>query len=1080
MNHNKTSLFIFLSRLFLSQRQLGVLVLLGMVFFGLVGFWGMPKQYNPEITAPAFLITTEYPGATTYEVREWLTGPLEDVLREIPDVDTVDSYSFGGGVSQVVVAFDIGKDEEEAKITLTQKLGSNMFLKPEGVRNPLIESLSPDDVPIVVLAFSSKEFSPEALRLFGFEVKNRIKTIPSVSEVRVYGGEERVFDVVVNVERLSSLGFDVYDVESALVRENIYSQPGVLEAKNEHRYAVRMWNSISSKEDIENVVLSFQDEQLIYLKDVAEVFEKRQVDESETKFLHKKEDGSEEVVFVAVSKQKGSNATKVSENIRNTLKEMEEERFIPEEITTNIVRDDGKTAKEEVFGLTGNLFLSIGIVSFIIFLFLGWRSAVVVLLSIPFALALVFGIGLLFEQTINRITLFALILSLGLLVDSAIVVVENMNRKVREMKEKTTKAIDTAIPKAVEEVGMGLFLSTLTTILAFVPMAYVTGMMGPYMGPIPFFVPVALLASLFIAYAINPMIFRIVISQGADEKDPPARKFLDSIKKVYEQVMRKILFKKKIRRFIAVGAFLLLMVSIMLPAFGLVPFRMLPKADKEQFFVFVDGKEKDDFSATQKDALSLAENIKEHPEVVSVQVFSGMAPIEDFNGLFQGSFLRNAQYQHTLRVRLTHPDTRKERSQDIVSQLRENAVFLPGRTIRFIEDPPGPPVKATYRLGIFSESEVLRDEMTRKLAFFARDLEGVVDESTTLSENEKTFSYSIDEEEAQKYKTSSQEIIQFVESVLHERIVGYVHIFEKNDTTSEPREIILGVRKESRESLSDLYNLSFANTYGQKVFLSDVLRSEEVYQPQAILARDYQIGEYVEAEMEGRSIIYAMIETLFYLVREVPKEDGGRFVLKDWNLFHISLVDSQTQEKLDVHFMGEWKLTLEVFRDLGIAFGVAIFAIFFVLAFQFRSLITPLLIMLTIPFSLIGVLPGFFLLDMVKGTFFNATSMIGVIALSGIVVNNAILFLEYLSLVEKDYTKYKEALIHAGKTRLAPILLTSLTTILGSLTIVSDPVWEGLAWSIVWGLSLSALLTLVLLPIFLLERKNLEQKRKFR
>lgn len=1075
MKNSKISIFSLLPKAFISHRSLGVLILLGIVSFGLIGFWGMPKQYNPEITAPAFLITTEYPGATTYEVREWLTKPLEDVLREIPDIDTVDSYSFDGGVSQVIVAFDIGKNEEEAKITLTQKLGSNMFLKPEKAGDPLIQSLSPDDVPIVVLAFSSKEFSPEALRLFGFDVKEQIKTLPFVSEVRVYGGEEQIFDIAVDVPKALSLGISFEDIRQTLIRENTYTQAGMVEVEDLYQYQVRLWSSTSSKEDFENIILSSQSDRVIYLKEIADVFEKRQINESETTFLATEQREFENVVFVAISKQKGSNATKVSEDVRQSLQEMKESQFIPEGVSSHIVRDDGRVAQEEVYGLTGNLFLSVGIVSFVVFLFLGWRSSVVVLLSIPFSLALVFGVGLLFDQTINRITLFALILSLGLLVDSAIVVVENMNRKVQGLKNK--KDFEKAIPEAVEEVGMGLLLSTLTTILAFVPMAYVTGMMGPYMGPIPFFVPVALLASLLIAYTINPMIFHIMTLGGVqkNKKKSFAQNILESIRRIYEKGMRVLLFQKKTRRLVLGISFLLLLISMTLPAFGVVPFRMLPKADKEQFFVFVDGSVKDDFSAVQRDAFSVAQIMQNHSEVISVQVFSGMAPIEDFNGLFQGSFLRNAEYQNTLRVRLTHPDTRKEQSQYIVSHLREKIDSLPGRTIRFIEDPPGPPVKATYRLGVFSENGQLRDEVSRQVFHFARGVEGVVDEDMTLRENTKTFSYSINQEKAHIYGIDSQESIRLVNNVLQEQVVGSMHTFEKEGASPEPRDIIVRAQKENKDALSDIQALYVENTSGKKVFLKDVLEFEEVYQPQALLAGEYTLTEYVEAEMEGRSVVYAMIETLMYLVNEFSQESEGRFALKDWNLLHTSFVDTHSGEVFDIRLMGEWELTLEVFRDLGIAFAVALFAIFFVLAFQFRSLLTPILIMLTIPFSLIGVLPGFFLLDAVKGIFFNATSMIGVIALSGIVVNNAILFLEYLALTQKKQRIYQEALIDAGKTRLAPIFLTSLTTILGSLTIISDPVWEGLAWSIIWGLSLSALLTLVLLPLFLLELR--ERKR---
>jgi len=1071
MNKN-ISIVSRIVRLFLGHRQLGILVLVGIVFLGVFGFWGMPKQYNPEITAPAFMITTEYPGATALEVQEWITKPMENSIREISSLDTASSFSFDGGVSRVLVKFEVGENEEDAKIVLSQKLQSNFFLKPKEALDPLVETLSPDDVPIATIALVSDELSPESLRKAGYDLVDFLGRIPDVSGVGVYGGEQSVYEVVIDAKKASSLRIDITQIPQIISDHNRYARVGNIQS-DEISVPVRVWGFPETTKDLGALVISEQEGSLIRLRDIAEVHFGNTEPSSQTSFLFSGEAESKNAVYVAISKKKGSNATAVTKRIHEKIEELGDQKFFPEFLSIEFVRDEGLIAQEEVYGLTGNLFLSIGIVSIIIFLFLGWRSAFVILVSIPLTLAIVFFVGYLFGQTINRITLFALILSLGLLVDSAIVVVENIHKK---LSQKDAVPDEETVIRAVDEVGVGLFLSTVTTILAFVPMAFVTGMMGPYMGPIPFFVPMALLGALFIAYTINPMMFRwIALRFGIGrEKKPWASYLLERLREGYGHMMQKLLDSQKIRRGVLLGVVFALLASFLLIIFAFVPFRMLPKADKEQFFVYLDMPEYTTFEKTQEVSDRVARALGEYPEVKSVQIFTGTPAVEDFNGLFQGSFLRSGVYQSTLRVRLTHPDERKERSQDIVAEIRKEMLeWMEGDVVvRFIEDPPGPPVASTYRLGIFSDNEALRERVAQDLVAFSRTQEGVVDRDTTLSQKTKAFSFRVDTQKADALGIPVGQITKTMEILFGETEVSLLHAFQgERKSIPEQEPILIRTQEIDRDSKDDLDSLLISDSEGNMILLSSLLISEEEDRPDRILSEDYQPVEYIGAEMDGRSVVYAMIEILPYLVKEYPLIENQLEVEK-WSLLGVTYKDTIMKEKIEVRLMGEWELTLEVFRDLGIAFGISILAIFFVLALQFRSLFIPLLIMGTIPFALIGVLPGFALLYAIKGTFFNATSMIGVIALSGIVVNNAIIYLEYFSQEKKRQKDLKETLIQTGKARLAPIVLTSLTTILGTLTIASDPVWEGLAWSIIWGLSLSALLTLVIFPLLLFETKR--------
>lgn len=1073
MNRKQSaSLVSKLTRSFLKNKQLGTLIFFGILFSGLFGFFGMPKQYNPEITAPAFMVTTHYPGATAEEVQAYITQPMEDRIREISTIDMVSSSSVDGGVSRVLVKFIVGENEEDAKITLTQKFQSTMFLKPEGAEDPLIQALSPDDVPIVTIAIVSEDLSLESLKKVGYDVQEKLRRIEGVSGIEVYGGTSSLYEVTVDIKKASSLGIGMQDIYSALSSHSGYIYAGDIVTEDTN-IPLKITSFFQGVGDIEKIILTKEKENPIYLGEVADIGFGQTELSSHTSFFDSKTRLQKNAVYVAISKKKGTNAITVSQDINTTIDKLREGEFSSEYVEMVVVSDDGRIAQEEIYGLTGNLFTSIGIVAVILFLFLGWRSALVVFTAIPLSLALVFLVGYLFDQTINRITLFALILSLGLLVDSAIVVIENIVQKTNQKKSLD----DEDIVEAVDEVGMGLFLSTVTTILAFVPMAFVTGMMGPYMGPIPFFVPMALVASLFVAYTLSPMVFRWTIARfgkGSSRK-PIAHGILVRIQKLYTRSMRRILASASLRKKLLLGSFVVLMGAFLLIAFAIVPFRMLPKADKEQFFVSLDVPEHTSFSKTKEVSDRVASLIAKHPEVISVQIFTGTPAVKDFNGLFQGSFLRSQEYQSTLRVSLTHPDTRKPFSQDIVSEIRKDIMSQRESigietTFRFIEDPPGPPVESTFRLGIASKNEYLRDQVTREIALFTHTLEGVTDVDTTLSRQTKSLSFQIDRSRIQNAGLSVAQVQEEMKALFSEARIASFRTLQKEERYFPEQEfIIVKTKKEDRDEENDLDALFVQNSRGESIPIRSVLIPDSTERVQRILSEGYASLEYISGEMEGRGVIYAMIDMFVYLTKQYRGGEGN-LVFEKGSLLGVSYIDTKTDDRVEIRFLGEWELTLEVFRDLGIAFGIAIFAIFFVLALQFRSFFIPLFIMGTIPFALIGVLPGFALLYLWKGTFFNATSMIGVIALAGIVVNNAIIFMEYFNQEQKKNENISESLIKTGEARLAPILLTSLTTILGSLTIISDPVWEGLAWAIIWGLSLSVVLTLVIFPLFLFHR----------
>ncbi len=1074
MTNKEKNIGIFgkISTFLIKRKELGILLFIGIFVFGFLSFMTMPKQYNPEIKAPAFQIITKFPGATSEETYQLVTKKMEDRIKEIPTVDKIMSQTYDGGASITIAQFYIGENLEDAKITLIQKLKSNEGDKPLGVQEPQIIAIDPDDVPIFAFGLTSDTLSSATLKAVSNDIADELKHIDGTSVISVIGGKQKELKVEINPKKLAQNNLTLQRVIDTIRGNNMYIPAGNIES-NDINYKVNVLGLIQNKKDLENIVLNQEGNSVLYLSDIAEISYRDDEVKSNVSFWNKDSE-SKNAVYIAISKLKGTNATNITKNLTKKIDELKKENKIPSDVKISIVRDEGKVAQEATTTLTTNLISAIIIVAIILLLFLGWQSAVIVLISIPLTLSMVFGIGNLSNQTINRITLFALILSLGILVDAAIVVVENIFRL---FKENPIDSKLKLIAQAVDEVGAGLLLSTTTVILAFVPMAFVTGMMGPYMGPIPFFVPLALISSLLIALILIPYLLNAIskIGKKANTKTQKQNfflRFVGVIQKKYAKFLSTLLQNKLKRNLTVMIVFIALIVSVSFPAFKIVKFRMLPKADKEQFYVYLDMPQNTSLTKTSEVSKAIEKFIFENSQnqVVSIQNFLGTPPIVDFNGLFKGSSSRRNENQATLKINLTHHKSRNIKSEEIVLMLRNKLDKIsenyPDAKIKFIEDPPGPPVLSTYLIKIKSNDASLNQNMMQDLEKFSANVQGVVDVDTTKNETSLEYILKVKKEEASRSGLSVYDVAMTLRKLLDGEKISMYHQSSTEQFRKATQEYILvKLSKEDKNDYSDLSNIYLTNHYGQNIPLMSIVQRVSTEGNEPVIYSDERTKtQYIYAEMDKRSVIYAMIDTLTYLVKDY-KPFGDNTVIKNWNLFGVTYENVQSHQTVDVLLDGEWKLTLEVFRDLGTAMGVALLLIYFVLVARFGSLIIPLLIMGTIPFSFIGIMPGFALLGKTTGLFFNATSMIGVIALSGIVVNNAIMYLEYLNRLKERGYRIDLAVIEAGKTRLLPILLTTLTTVFGSLTIISDPVWAGLAWSIIFGLSVSAVLTLIIFPI---------------
>jgi multidrug efflux pump subunit AcrB len=1031
-----------LARIFVRNRQLSWLLVLAIFAAGAFAFIAMPKQYNPEISLPAFRIVTIWPGATTAEMEQLVTNEIENKIYEISGVDETTAVT-SAGQSVVTVLFQIGQELEASKTKLHEKMQSNLDLAPRGVQPPLIQQLNPENVPILTLAITSSIFDANGLREFAFDLREQLKTVEGATNLQVLGGRKRALSVQLDPERLTARGVAVSTVASAIQSANLHLPVGTLEGSAED-LLVEVDGNLTA-ESLALVAVAPG----VRLSDVAEIADGF---ESVSNFvrLQNQLENPADAVYLSLAKRQGENGIAVAEAVRARLIELQSS-FVPAGIELQIVRDDGRVAAESISGLTQNLATSIVIVALLLIVFLRWRAALVVALAIPLTFAGVLLIGYLAGETINRITLFALILSLGLLVDSATVVVENIYRHISRGSESCSDAT----VNAVGEVGSGLFMSTLTSVIVFLPMSFVTGMMGAYMGPIAFFVPVALLVSLVVAYTLSPFLAAHFF-RSADAK---SEQKTDRLSVWYRQLIQKILDSRRIQNRILAGVLIAVLVTFSFPALELIHFRMLPKADKEQFFIYLDAPAGTPLAATDALAQTATDFLLADRQVQSVQSFVGAAPVLDFNGLFKGADARSEPFQATLKVNLTHPDTRTEQSEQIVERLRPRLQQLfatePDLRVKLVEDPPGPPVLATLLARVQGPATELRESLARDLLAEFRQVAGVVDLDSSLPTGRAERLITLDHERLAHSGVSAAEAIRTLQTALAGQVAGSAHL-----GTREKTDILLRFAPAARDDPADLQRIFLRNTAGELVALASVSQMQDASQSSALWHADRVPTTFVSAELAGRSVVYAVKDLIFRLLdyRSADLE------LTNWNLFGFEFRDLASGELYRVEWGGEFEMTLENFRDLGLAMLVAFLLVYAVLVAQFRSFLVPLLIMSSILLAFGGVMPGFAVLDFF-GVYFTATSMIGLIALGGIVVNNAIILLEFLEQLRARGFTAKMAIIEATQTRLRPILLTSLTTILASLTIAGDPVWSGLAWAIVFGLTVSTVLTLLVFPV---------------
>jgi multidrug efflux pump subunit AcrB len=1033
--------------------KLTPLFLVASVLLGLFTIWQLPREEEPQIVVPMFDVFVSMPGASSEEVERRVTSPMEKLLREIPGVEYIYSTS-SPGTSFVVVRFLVGEDEERAAVRLQTKLQANFDLIPEGATTPLVKPRSIDDVPVLALTLSSPRYDHFALRKVAGELADSIKQIPDVSEVTLIGGERREVQVLVDKESLSARGVSPLAVADAVRSANLRMPAGEFSSANRAlRLETGRW--LKDADEVGRVVVGVHRGRPVFLKDVARI---KDAGEEPSQYVFHGA-GAEEVpgVTIAVAKRKGVNAVAVTERVKEKIEALEG-TLVPSDIEVTVTRDYGETAAEKSNELLFHMAIAVLSVSVLIWWALGRRESLIVLLAIPATLALTLSVFYFYGFTLNRITLFALIFSIGILVDDAIVVVENVARHCRLPENRGLTTAQIAV-KAVDEVGNPTILATLTVVAAILPMAFVSGLMGPYMRPIPIGASSAMLFSLFVAFVVTPWATTRLLRCDQGHEDHAESRST----RLYRRVMEALVGIARYRRIFLAGVVVLLVGAIALVGVGFVEVKMLPFDNKSELQVVVDMPEGTTLAETTRVARALASVIREAPEVVHYQIYAGTSGPYNFNGLVRHYFLRRGPNVADIQVNLTPKGERSAPSHEIAKALRERLSGVArelGARIKVAEVPPGPPVLQTLVAEVYGPDYSRQVEIARSIRDEMERTPGIVDVDWYVEDDQPKYQLNVDREKAALSGVRLDAVVRAIRLATSGEPLGLLH----QEREREEVPLVLRLDRADRSDLGRLLSLKLRNESGNLVSVRELVTVDEVTEDKSIYHKNLLPVVYVTADVAGEieSPVYAILN-LGPRFRSLELPEG--YAMEQYTAREPFLTDRYAMK-----WDGEWHITYEVFRDLGFAFAAVLVLIYILVVAWFQSFTAPLVIMSAIPFSLVGILPAHGAL----GAFFTATSMIGFIAGAGIVVRNSIILVDFIELRLEQGMPLADAVVDAGAVRFRPMLLTAAAVVVAAGVILFDPIFQGLAISLMAGELASLLLSRMTVPVayYLLRRRE--------
>jgi multidrug efflux pump subunit AcrB len=1073
---------------------------------GLAALLLTPREEEPQIVVPMADVLISAPGLSAEEIEQQITFRLERLLYQIDGVEYVYSMSRPGQCI-VTVRFYVGEDREDSLVKLYNKIHSNVDQIPPDVRSWVVKPIEVDDVPIVNVSLWSDRpqlYGDHQLRRIAEQLQNELQSIQDANRVWVIGGRPRRIRVELDPGRLAARQTSALQVAQALQASNVNIRAGRFEQQDQE-FMVEAGTFLRDAEDLKDLVISVSSDRPVYLKDVATVLDgPAEVDSyswigfgsaaeaplSPTDKPRAAQASADEgadpgtlypAVHIAVAKRKGSNAVWVADAVEARMNKLAP-THLPAGVWFRITRDYGETANEKVNELVESLAIAVVTVVILIGLGIGWRAALVIALAIPVCYSITLFINLLAGYTINRVTLFALILSLGLLVDDPITDVENIARYFGMRKLPPRDATLTAI----QEVQPALILSTLAIIASFLPLMFITGMMGPYMGPMALNVPLTVTVSTLVALAITPWVAMTALrklSQGGAADEPAFDLSKRPLYRLSQAVLGPILDRRWLS-WATLGAVVVLMIAVVtLPAFRLVPLKMLPYDNKNEFQIVVDMPEGTTLERTDAVCRRLGQYLAGVAEVRDYQIYTGMASPMDFNGMVRHYFLRQGSNVADIRVNLAPKERRAQQSHAILLRIREDLTRVareahPGANIKLVEVPPGPPVLATVTAEVYGPDEATYDELIAA----ARRVEDrlgreprIVDVDISAEDDQMVEVFETDQPKAGLSGVSKENVAQTIQLAVGGMPTTVVH--EPNEVN--PLWVELRVPRSERSATDDLEELYVRGQQGQLVQIGALGQFTPRLEEKTIYHKNLRRVVFVYGEVAGRPPADAIIDmqvdrqadgtNATPAPKPVPVDTRTWFKPggdDPWSMPHGYEVVWAGE--------GEWKITLDVFRDLGLAFGAAMVGIYVILMFQTGSRLIPVVIMLAIPLTMIGIMPGFWLLNLIvdrpvggypNPVFFTATAMIGMIALGGIVVRNSVVLIDFINQGLREGLAMREAVIQSVAVRTRPILLTAGTTLLGNWVITLDPIFSGLAWAIIFGILTSTVFTLLVIPV---------------
>ena len=1037
--------------------QITPLLALVALLLGIFAVMVTPREEEPQINVTMANVLVPFPGAAVREVEQMVAIPAEQVLSKIAGVEHTMSVS-RPGVAILTVQFKVGVPRTEALVRLHDTLRNNSDWLPKGlgVMDPLIKPKGVDDVPIVTLTLFSKnpDSSAYSLERVAHSMEADIKRVKGTQDVQTLGGPDRAVRVEIEPERMAGFGITVHDLRMALQSANMGLPVGELIAGNQS-VSIEAGPFLSQASEVADLVVGVQNGRPVFLKDVAKIEEgplpaTRYV----THGLGQAAGGGEyPAVTLAITKKPGENAIDVANAVMDRVAALRG-AVIPDDVEVAETRNYGATANDKAQKLIQKLLFATAAVVALVFIALGKREAAIVGTAVILTLTVTLFASWAWGFTLNRVSLFALIFSIGILVDDAIVVVENIHRHQQLYPGKTLVQI---IPGAVDEVGSPTILATLTVIAALLPMAFVSGLMGPYMSPIPINASMGMLLSLAIAFVVTPWLARIWMKPSQAGDHHAAHTGLAAkLGPLFERLFEPLLHQQqgaRNRKLLSLGIAVLIALSLVLPATGLVLLKMLPFDNKSEFQVVVDMPAGTPLEETAAVMRELGAHLAKQAEVTDYQAYAGTSSPINFNGLVRQYYLRAGGELGDMQVKLVDKHERKDKSHAIATRLRPELQAIGqrfGANVKVVEMPPGPPVLAPIVAEIYGPDAEGRRQVAKAVRAVFEKTDNVVDvdDSSIAAAPRKLL--LVDRRKAATLGISQQAIVTTLRAGLAGEATTYVH-----DGSKYPAAALIQLPAERHGDLSALLQLKVRGATGKLVSIRELVTVTDSQREQPVIHKDLLPVNFVTADMAGKldSPLYGMFK-MRSEVQKIQAPDGqalGEYFISQ---------PSDAWRGYAIKWDGEWQITYETFRDMGTAYAVGLVLIYLLVVAQFGSYLTPLIIMAPIPLTIIGVMPGHALLQ----SQYTATSMIGMIALAGIIVRNSILLVDFINLQVKEGMPFKQAIVQSAITRAQPIMLTGGAAMLGAFFILDDPIFNGLAISLIFGIFVSTILTLIVIP----------------